>query len=149
MIKESIRILTILSMMLLLQYGCTTVQTSKETQESSTVARELVKTTQSWDGRVLPVYPQGQPEITILRITIPPGTRLDTHRHPVINAGVLVSGQLTVVTTDGKILYLKAGDPIVEVVNTLHYGINQGDIPAEIIVFYAGTLGTPITVIDK
>ena len=149
MIKQTVRIHAILIVILLLQSGCATVQTSKETQGSSTVARELVKTTQSWDGKVLPAYPQGQPEVTILRITIPPGTRLDTHSHPVINAGVLISGQLTVVTTDGKMLYLKAGDPIVEVVNTLHYGINQGDVPAEIIVFYAGTLGTSITVVDK
>jgi hypothetical protein len=60
----------------------------------------------------------------------------------VINAGVLMSGQLTVETTDGKVLHLKAGDPIVEVVNTLHYGINEGTVPAEIVVFYAGTVGT-------
>ena len=147
--RQSIRILAIFSIILLLQSGCVTVQTNQETRESTTIVKELVKTTQSWDGSFLPAYPHGQPEITILQITIPPGTRLDTHRHLVINSGVLVSGKLTVVTTDGKILQLKAGDPIVEVVNTLHYGINQGDIPAEIIVFYAGTLGTPITVIDK
>ena len=149
MIKQPIRIYTILIVILLLQSGCTSVQTCKETQETSTIVRELVKTTQSWDGKVLPSYPQGQPEVTILRITIPPGTRLDTHTHPVINAGVLVSGQLTVVTAEGKTLYLKSGDPIVEVVNTLHYGINQGDVPAEIIVFYVGTLGRPITVVEK
>jgi hypothetical protein len=69
------------------------------------------------------VYPEGQPEITIVRISIPAETRLDTHSHPVINAGVLLSRQLTVLTTDGKTLHLKARDPIVEVVNTLHYGI--------------------------
>ena len=147
--RQSIRILAILSIILLLQSGCAMVPTSKETKETSTVVRELIKTSQSWDGKVLPAYPQGQPEITILRITIPPGTRLDTHTHPVINAGVLISGQLTVVTTEGKMLYLKSGDPIVEVVNTLHYGINQGDAPAEIIVFYAGTLEKPITVVEK
>ncbi|MGH8546411.1 MAG: cupin domain-containing protein [Gammaproteobacteria bacterium] len=92
-------------------------------------------------------YPQGQPEITIRRISIPAGARLDTHSHPVINAGLLMSGQLTVVT--GKTLHLKAGDPIVEVVNTLHYGINQGTVPAEIVVFYAGAIGTPLTVVKQ
>ena len=46
-----------------------------------------------------------------------------------INAGVLMSGQLTVETTDGNVLHLKAGDPIIEVVNTLHYGINEGTVP--------------------
>ena len=96
----------------------------------------------------MPAYPQGKPEITILRISIPPGTKLDTHSHPVINAGVLISGQLTVVTTDGKTLHLKAGDPIVEVVNTLHYGMNEGKVPAEIVVFYAGVVDTPITVVE-
>jgi len=61
---------------------------------------------------------------------------------------VLVSGQLTVVTADGKMLHVKAGEPIVEVVNTLHYGINEGTVPAEIVVFYAGAAGTPISNAD-
>ena len=86
--------------------------------------------------------------VTILRISIPAGARLDVHSHPVINAGVLISGQLTVLTKEGKTLHLKAGDPIVEIVNTSHYGINQGKVPAEIIVFYAGTVDRPITVVE-
>ena len=146
--KKTIRILAALSVILLLQPGCTIVRISPEANEASPVVKELVKTTQSWDGAFLPAYPQGQPKITILRISIPTGTRLDTHRHPVINAGVLISGQLTVVTTEGKTLHLKAGDPIVEVVNTSHYGINQGKDPAEIVVFYAGAIDTPITVVE-
>jgi quercetin dioxygenase-like cupin family protein len=85
-------------------------------------------------------YPQGQPEITILRIIIPAGTRLETHSHPVINAGVLMSGQLTVKTRDGKVLLLKAGDSIVEVVNTLHYGINEGTVPRKLSCFTRGSL---------
>ena len=148
MIKQTVRILAVLSVILLLQPGCAMVRISPEANEASPVVKELVKTTQRWDGDFLPAYPQGQPEVTMLRISIPAGTRLDTHRHPVINAGVLISGQLTVVTTDGKTLRLKAGDPIVEVVNTLHYGINQGKVPAEIIVFYAGVTDTPITVAE-
>jgi quercetin dioxygenase-like cupin family protein len=64
----------------------------------------------------------------------------------VINAGVLMSGQLTVETTDGNVLHLKAGDPIIEVVNTLHYGINEGTVPAEIVVFYAGIAGQAVSV---
>jgi quercetin dioxygenase-like cupin family protein len=106
----------------------------------------LAKTGSSWDGSPLPAYPKGTPEITILRITIAPGVRLLLHKHPVINAGVLLSGQLTVVTEDKKILHLKAGDPIVEVVNKWHYGMNEGDEPAELIVFYAGVTNRPITI---
>src|SRR4030042_7150842 len=48
----------------------------------------LAKTGLSWDGRDLPEYPKGTPEITILRIKIPPGAQLPLHKHTVINAGV-------------------------------------------------------------
>lgn len=154
MIRRTTRILAALSLILLLQPGCAAMRNNPEpnrgrTDGESPVARELIKSTHSWNGSLLPSYPQGRPEISILRILIPAGARLEKHTHPVINAGVLISGQLTVVTEDGKTLHLKAGDPIIEVVDTLHYGINQGSSPAEIIVFYAGTPGTPITVIKK
>jgi|MudIll2142460700_1097286.scaffolds.fasta_scaffold09409_3 quercetin dioxygenase-like cupin family protein len=106
----------------------------------------LVKSSVSWDGQDLPDYAPGKPEITILRITIPPGSQLPVHRHPVINAGVLLRGDLTVVSEDGKILRLKPGESIVELVNTWHYGKNEGDAPVELIMFYAGKTGMPISV---
>jgi quercetin dioxygenase-like cupin family protein len=106
---------------------------------------QLIRTTTSWDGGTLPAYPTGQPEVTILRITIPPGTRLPLHEHPVINAGVLLKGKLTVKTVKGETLRLEAGDPIVEVTGKWHYGVNEGDGPAEIVVFYAGVQDMPIT----
>lgn len=109
-------------------------------------AETLAKATASWDGKPLPPYPDKSPEISILRITIPPGTTLPLHKHPVINAGILLKGQLTVVKEDGATLHLKAGDTLVEVVNTWHYGKNEGSEPAEIVVFYAGAVGMPITV---
>ncbi len=106
----------------------------------------LTKTSSSWDGSSLPAYRKGKPEITILKITIPPKTKLPVHEHPEINAGVLLKGELTVVSEENKVLHLKAGDPIVELVNKWHYGMNEGNEPAEIIVFYAGIAGKPITV---
>ncbi len=106
----------------------------------------LAKSSSSWDGMVLPDYPKGRPEITILRIVIPPGVQLPLHKHPVINAGVMLGGELTVVTEEGETLLLKEGDSIVEVVNKWHYGKNNGNKPAVIIVFYAGESGGLITV---
>jgi len=109
-------------------------------------ATELVKTSSSWDGEALPQYPEGVPEVTILRIIIPQGAQLPIHEHPVINAGVLLTGELTVTTVDNKVLHLKAGDPIVEVVDKWHYGKNEGSEQAEIVVFYAGIKDMPITI---
>jgi hypothetical protein len=47
-----------------------------------------------------------------------------------------------------KTLHLKARDPIVEVVKTLNYGINQGKVHEEINVFYAGVVDTPISDVE-
>jgi quercetin dioxygenase-like cupin family protein len=114
--------------------------------EKGVRADVLAKTGLSWDGSQLPAYADGKPEITILRIKVPPGVELPLHEHPVINAGVLLSGELTVVTEDNRTLHLKAGKAIVEVVNKWHYGKNEGSETAEIIVFYAGIADSPITV---
>lgn len=106
----------------------------------------LAKTGYSWNGAALQGYGAGKPEVTILKIDIPPGVELPRHKHPVVNAGVLLKGELTVITEHGKTLHLKAGDPIVEVMETWHFGKNEGNETAEIIVFYAGIAGKPVTV---
>ena len=109
------------------------------------VVETLAKSSSSWDGEALPAYPQGKPEVTILRIKIPAGAKLEMHNHPVINAGVLLAGELTVVKEDNKTLHLKAGDSIVEIVNKNHYGKNEGTETAEVIVFYAGVVNKSTT----
>ncbi len=110
---------------------------------------ELARASRSWDGSELPPYKQGEPQISILKITVQPGVALPWHTHPIINAGVLVKGTLTVITKSGERHELLAGDAIVEVVGKVHKGINTGTEPAEIIVFYAGVVETPLTLLAE
>ena len=116
---------------------------------SKTEVITLVRTTESWNGTPLPKYLDGNPEITILKIIIPAKTIFPLHKHPEINAGVVLRGELTVISETNDTLYLKAGEPIVELVNTWHFGRNDGAEPVEIIVFYAGITGTPITILKN
>jgi quercetin dioxygenase-like cupin family protein len=107
---------------------------------------QLVKTITSWDGSELPSYSEGQAEVTILRITIPVGGEVPWHIHPTINAGFIIAGRLTVFTEAGEKRELIAGDAIVEVIGKAHRGINSGMVPVELIVFYAGVEGKPLTI---
>jgi quercetin dioxygenase-like cupin family protein len=143
MIKKGIirRIFYAISMILLLASSISAAEVS------GVEVTVLSKSGASWDGKDLPAYPKdGKPEITILRIKIPPGAVLPLHKHLVINAGILMSGELTVMTKDGKTLHLKAGESIIEVVNTWHSGKNEGNQPAEIVVFYVGIMNAPLTI---
>ncbi len=110
------------------------------------VVTTLAKTENSWNGRVLPEYQSGQPEVTILRIVIQPGVTLDWHKHPIINAGIIISGKIRVESEQGDTMEFKQGDTIVELVNQFHHGINHGKVPAELIVFYAGSVGSPLSI---
>lgn len=112
-------------------------------------AQVLIKTTKSWNGATLPAYSEGQPEITIIRYTFAPGASIPMHMHPVINAGVLLKGELNISTKNGEKIILKAGEPLVELFKEWHSGSNPGVEAVDLIVVYAGTVGTPLTIRDK
>jgi quercetin dioxygenase-like cupin family protein len=112
-------------------------------------ADQLLQTTRSWDGREYTRYVTGQPEITILRISIPPNTALDWHEHPMISAGYVVSGQITLEIRDTRQRKtLHAGQALAESVDTIHRGYTT-DQPVELIVFYAGAAGLPLSIKAK
>ncbi|MBY5944312.1 cupin domain-containing protein [Photobacterium rosenbergii] len=115
---------------------------------SAATSKDLIKTTSSWNGELLPSIQLQQPEITIKEITVEPGEKLPWHQHPVINTGILLSGQLIVHTQDKKVT-LNAGEVLVEVMNTSHYGENTGDEPAKVIVFYIAEKDSKVTILDQ
>lgn len=129
-------------------FSCVSTSYAAE-EHGKTKVEVLAKSTQSWDGTTLPKYGQGQPEVQVLKIIIPAGARLPMHKHPVINAGYLISGELEVTTETGETKRIKGGDALIEVANKWHFGRNIGDEPAEIIVVYASTKGSPITVLKE
>lgn len=99
----------------------------------------------SWDGALLPDYPQGAPRISVVHYVVPPHARLAVHRHPVINAGMVLRGVLTVVAVDGEERTFRAGEGVVEMVGRMHYGENRGEEPVELVMCYAAAEGLPLS----
>ena len=111
--------------------------------------KELVNSTKEWDGQSLPEYPDGQAEIKVLRIKIPSGVTLPWHYHPVINAAVILKGNLELYLEDGRTKVFGPGEALVEVVNTVHAGKSIGKDDVELVVFYAGSKGQSTTVLSE
>jgi quercetin dioxygenase-like cupin family protein len=107
---------------------------------------QLIKTTTTWDGKILH-YPSNEPaQVTALMIEIPVNGETGWHYHPVPSFAYIMQGNLDVTLKDGSVNHLKAGDPLVEVVDTVHNGRNTGDVPVKIMVFYAGTVNSVLTI---
>lgn len=141
--SQTTRLAVALSLLCVALMGC---QARSSAHADKPEVTTLIKDTKSWDGSTLPAYPEGQPEVTILRIVVPPKSKLPVHMHPGINAGILLSGRIVVHKHDGTTRTVEPGGALIEVVETWHYGENTSDEAAEIIVFYAGIAGKDITV---
>ena len=117
---------------------------STEVQKVTT--EELIRTSQSWDGVELPDYFQGRPELVAVKYVFPAGQKLGWHHHPVINYGVLVQGELTIIGQDGKEKVVHEGEAVVEMVNTIHHGENRGTKPVILYMFYLSQKDLPLAV---
>ena len=81
---------------------CGKSSAQSETAAQEVKSEELIRTSQSWDGVDLPDYMQGRPELVAVKYEFPAGQKLGWHHHPVMNYGILVQGELTIIGQDGK-----------------------------------------------
>lgn len=116
-----------------------------ELDSTGITAECLVTASTGWDGSPLPDYPAGKPVISIYKYVFPAHTVTAAHFHKIINCGYVVSGELTLVCLNGNEKTIHAGEAVIEIDGEIHHGENRGDIPAEVVMFYAGDGKTPFS----
>ena len=63
--------------------------------------KQVLKTSNSWNGSQLPGFNSGTTEFRVLHYTIKPGGKTTVHVHPLNGAGYMITGELTMFSTDG------------------------------------------------
>lgn len=106
----------------------------------------ILQTSSTWDNIRYKELTIKNPEITVLKIVINAGGILPMHKHDLVNIAYVNKGTLTVVTDKNKEITLHEGEALPELVGKYHYGKNSGGEPVELIVFYIGEKGTPLSV---
>lgn len=101
----------------------------------------VVETSASWDGALLSAYPQ----VTILRAAILPRAALPVYTHALVNAGIILRGELTVIAETGAKRTFRADEGTVELVGAVHYGEHRSEGETEIAMFYAGAQGVSLS----
>ena len=110
------------------------------------VIETLLSATESWNGDLYS-YPQGQAQMTLLKITAPVGFRTPVHTHPQPGVAYVVKGTLDCVVTADNTKVFSAGDSFATTFgDTPHYCESVGNEPAIVYVVYAGVEGDPVTI---
>lgn len=102
----------------------------------------LLNTDKTVTGQTI-VSPE-HPTVIALMVTFMPGDRTVEHTHPWPHYGYVLEGTLTIVNKEtGKSFDLKAGEFLVEMQNTVHYGENRGKVPVRMLIVDSVPAGTP------
>ncbi|MDQ1210732.1 cupin domain-containing protein [Pantoea anthophila] len=116
-----------------------------EDEENGIEAVEVMRSGEAWNGEVIESYPHGEPELTVMRLSLPAHTALPWHTHPMPNAAFILSGTLIVEDkASGEQRTFHAGEALNETVNSAHRGFTLEE-PAELVITYAGVKGQALT----
>jgi len=94
-------------------------------------------------------FPQDNPSVKALVVTMEPGEETEWHQHHAPMFAYLLEGEITVIYEGiGKKVY-RAGDGFLEAMDVTHRGTNSGDTPARVLsVYLLGDGGVPVVAED-
>src|SRR5215472_19361275 len=80
---------------LLIASSCPHVMAAADKQ-ADMKSETLLHSGSAWNGVSYETYSKGAVELSVLRITIPPHSKLKWHTHPMPDAAYIISGQITI-----------------------------------------------------
>ena len=95
------------------------------------------------------VLPKHDPQLIVSIYDIAPGARLPRHKHPFSRYAYVLAGEITVEFDGGLQRRYRAGEFIVEAVNSWHFGANLGAVPVRLLVIDQVEAGEPPTILAK
>jgi quercetin dioxygenase-like cupin family protein len=105
----------------------------------------LLDTGTTWNAAPIHYQCPVRPQVTAMKVEIPAGEATPWHTHPVGNYAYVISGTLQLELADGTTHIFQAGEAFAEVVNTVHRGRAVGSEPVQLVVFYTGEQGKPVS----
>lgn len=113
---------------------------------TSIEVKNLLKTDTTSIGQKIN-YPQvKQAEVSMLKITMPPGSSTGWHKHEIPLFAYIIQGTLTVNRKDQDPKTFKAGEAVAEMIDIYHEGVNNGLEDVILIACYLGGDGKVLAI---
>jgi quercetin dioxygenase-like cupin family protein len=110
------------------------------------ILEPILKTDTTSIGQKI-VYPSfDNDEVSIVKVTIPPGQSTGWHKHVFPVFAYVLQGTLTIEVENMKTLEFPNHSSFSEVINKLHNGVNKGKKDVILIAFFMGEKGKPLSV---
>ncbi len=110
------------------------------------VLEQIIKTDTTSIGQKI-IYPQFQnSEVTILKVTIPPGKSTGWHKHNFPVFAYVQEGVLTVEIENKKTMTFGTNSSFSEVIDLKHNGVNNGKVSVVLIAFFMGEKGKALSI---
>ncbi len=106
----------------------------------------ILKTNTTSIGQKIKYPSSTKDEVTMLKITIPPGKTTGWHQHDIPVFAYVLQGTLTVEFEDGKTLKFSENSSFSEVIHTVHRGINLEKNDLVLLAIYLGVKGKPLSI---
>jgi quercetin dioxygenase-like cupin family protein len=84
-------------------------------------------------------------EVSIMKVTLPPGTSTGWHKHSFPVFAFVLKGTLTIELSEGKTKTFAESTTFAEVIDTPHNGKNIGQDTVVLIAFFMGEKGKPLS----
>lgn len=113
--------------------------------QASVLVEPLLKTDTTVVGQPITYPAFNKAEVTLAKVTIPPGASTGWHKHLVPVFAYVLSGTLTVELENGQTNTFPPQTTFAEVFNVYHNGINKGETAVVLLAFYLGGDGQPLS----
>ncbi len=132
--------------LLILLVVCLFLPGKAQQYNSDLIIEQILKTDTTSLGQkiIFPSVPNE--EITMLKITIPPGKTTGWHEHDFPVFAYVLKGTLTVEFENDKTLKFPVNSSFSEVVHTIHRGTNMENTDLVLLAFYLGEKGKALSV---
>jgi len=105
----------------------------------------LLKTDTTSIGQKITYPVFNEDEVTLLKITIPPGQSTGWHKHNFPVFAYVLKGDMTVELEEGKPLQFPENTTFSEVIDLYHNGVNNGDKDVVLLAIYLGAKGEKLS----
>lgn len=122
------------------------ISLTARSQYSGLIIKDLLRTDTTSIGQKI-TYPEfADPEVTMLKITIPPGKSTGWHKHNIPVFVYVVKGTLTVKLEDHRIVQFNEESTFAEMRETYLNGTNMEDTDLVLIAIYMGGKGQKLSI---